>query len=43
VNVRVTVKDSAAVVVGGASAIVDNQMLNGWAIRLDAGRWFGPK
>jgi hypothetical protein len=69
VKVRVKVKDSAAVVVGGASgmgratrdaafprrmgrpdeyaalalAIVQNQMLNGSAIRLDAGQRFAPK
>jgi hypothetical protein len=37
VNVRVKIKDSAAL------AIVENQMLNGSAIRLDAGQRFAPK
>jgi NAD(P)-dependent dehydrogenase (short-subunit alcohol dehydrogenase family) len=55
VNVRVQVKDSAAVVVGGASGMgwataerlaeqgARVAVLNSSAIRLDAGPRFGPK
>jgi len=42
-RVRVKVKDSDEVEATLALAIVENQMLNGSAIRLDAGQRFAPK